>query len=288
MPLNMNNPVIVSEKTPSTLHSLGESLCVLCNVPFGNYGIKGDASHTCGYHRSHRTLTQVPGTCGWEDYSIQDSRDKDGIDIDDCSALDFTPGTPYMMTTLTSRLHQAALAHDPRLYALRRIVGTLDGQHVFSFNADTGQPSGSFDNSHLWHLHLEFWRSRVRMDHTGIYQIMAGGDLGMKMILVAEVGSSQVYLSNLMEKRLVKSNADLEEIRRQAGPGAFWDGDIWQRGTIHSVAAGVFADGSSWGVDISGGPGEVTLDLTPEMLEEIRDVVDEELDEQSRSGADDD
>ena len=288
MALNMSNPVVTSEKTPSTLKSLGENLCVLCNVPFNNYGIKGDEFHTCGYHRSFRTLTQVPGTCGWEDYSIQDSKDNTGIDRDDCSALDFNPGTTYMMTTLTQRLHNAALAHDSRLYAVRRVVGTLDGKKVFSFNADTGQQSGSYDDSHLWHLHIEFWRSRVRLDHTGIYEIMAGDETGMKMILVAELGSSQVYLSNLMEKRLVKSNADLEEIRRQAGAGAFWDGDIWQRGTIHSVAAGVFADGSSWGVDISDGNGQVTLELSDEAFEKIRDIVDEENDEQSRGGADPD
>lgn len=117
-------------------------------------GIVGDAAHSFGYHLGR---DELPAT----DYSVQLPLDREG-DVDAASALDVTYGlgSPWMIT-VTNRLLTAAKAGDPRLAALREFCGTTDGQNTHPYDLSNGQdgPLGSWDDSHLFHVHLSIYRA---------------------------------------------------------------------------------------------------------------------------------
>lgn len=128
-----------------------------------NAGIVGNTAHKSGYHRSRNVLLDTGHN---SDYSIQAAADKRGPG-DACSGLDISWPFEYMKL-VTGRLIKACESKDPRLYALREIIGTLDGQNVCGYNrvaTGTGTRSkigyvatGFADSSHLWHNHFSILR----------------------------------------------------------------------------------------------------------------------------------
>lgn len=115
-------------------------------------GIVGDVAHSFGYHLARRDLPR-------SDYSTQLPLDQRGAN--DCaSALDISL-PPDLMKLCTKRLLDAARAHDPRLHALREFCGTLDGSHTYPWDLHSNSSEGvdSWDDSHLWHIHLSFYRA---------------------------------------------------------------------------------------------------------------------------------
>jgi len=128
-----------------------------------NSGIVGNTAHHSGYHRSRNTLLATGHS---SDYSIQAVDDKTGPG-DACSALDVS--WPFaQMKLITQRVVDACKANDPRLYALREIIGTVDGVNVCGYNrvaSGSGSrsrvgfvASGFGDSSHLWHNHFSILR----------------------------------------------------------------------------------------------------------------------------------
>ncbi len=117
-------------------------------------GIVGDVNHSFGYHLAR---TELPST----DYSVVLPLDQQG-DPGAASALDVTlgEGSPLMITC-TNRLLVAAKAGDRRLKALREFCGTTDGQNTHPYDLSNGQdgPLNSWDSSHLFHVHLSFYRA---------------------------------------------------------------------------------------------------------------------------------
>jgi hypothetical protein len=115
-------------------------------------GIVGDQQHSFGYHLSRDSLPA-------DDYSVVLPLDKQG-DGGAASALDISL-PPDLMIAVTNRLLAAAKAHDPRLRALREFCGTTDGVHTHPYDLSNGQdgPLDSWDSSHLWHVHLSFYRT---------------------------------------------------------------------------------------------------------------------------------
>lgn len=124
-------------------------------------GIVGNpASHFYGYHRSRNWDVQF-GSEGAGDYSCVLPQDKLGKG--DCaSALDVTLPAD-LMVEVSKRLLAAGKANDQRLAAMREFFGTVDGQRVIGWdrhnpdNAHDDTPTSS-DPSHLWHVHLSFYR----------------------------------------------------------------------------------------------------------------------------------
>lgn len=114
-------------------------------------GIVGDTAHSFGYHLARNEL---PGN----DYSVVLPPDRLGSSSN-ASALDISL-SPSWMKTVTSRLLAAARKNDPRLHALREFCGTTDGRntHPYDLSNDQDGPLGSWDDSHLWHVHLSFYR----------------------------------------------------------------------------------------------------------------------------------
>lgn len=114
-------------------------------------GIVGDVHHSFGYHLSRKEL---PG----DDYSVVLPKDRLG-DSGAASALDISLPSGLMITC-TNRLLIAAKKHDSRLAALREFCGTTDGWRTHPYDLSRGQdgPLDSWDSSHLWHIHLSFYR----------------------------------------------------------------------------------------------------------------------------------
>jgi hypothetical protein len=141
----------VSARAPAAIQQLWSD--VLERIPRAQLGgIVGDVNHSFGYHLARQDLPQ-------SDYSVQLGLDRMGAS--DCaSALDVTLPAD-LMKTCTARLLAAAKARDPRLKGLREFCGTLDGSVTYPWDLSTNESEGvgSWDDSHLWHIHLSFYRA---------------------------------------------------------------------------------------------------------------------------------
>lgn len=133
-------------------------------------GVKGDNRHFYGYHRGRCVLKG--------DYSTRLPLDKKGPACA-CSALDMS-FTKSQMKVVTSRLRASALdPNDPRMEPVREFYGTLNGSSVFGFTKDDldGPWRGSSsDKSHLWHIHISFFRAFAENAKAidGVIDVMAG------------------------------------------------------------------------------------------------------------------
>lgn len=112
-------------------------------------GILPPYSTSGGYHNCRE---QLPS----DDYSVQRADDQKGDGWASCG-LDVTMG-PDDMKTCTQRLITATQNGDPRLIGLRSFLGTIDGQNVTGMDVRDRRFVTS-DDSHLWHVHLSFYRA---------------------------------------------------------------------------------------------------------------------------------
>lgn len=130
-------------------------------------GVIGDRAHTYGYHRCRDVL---PG----DDYSVQLSADQRG-DGEAASALDISYG-PDDQKLVTRRLMDAMKARDARIHPyVREFFGTLNGSTVTGWDGAADGYTSS-DDSHLWHVHLSFYR-QYATDQTcmaGIRDVILG------------------------------------------------------------------------------------------------------------------
>lgn len=126
--------------------------------PVSSWRLGGIYAHKPGYHSSREeNQANWPGN-----YSIQLSLDQRGPD-DKAAAIDYTMSDSEMRRR-TGYLAEAAERDDPRLAALREFYGTLNSRTVYGRIKDSRTGSwqaSSADSSHLWHLHLSFFRAYV-------------------------------------------------------------------------------------------------------------------------------
>lgn len=137
-------------------------------------GIVGDVNHSFGYHLARRDLPS-------NDYSVV--LGKDQLGKSDCaSALDVSL-PPDLMKVVTSRLLKAAKSGDSRLHAVREFCGTTNGSTTHNYDLHSGHEGlGEWDDSHLWHVHLSFYREYA--DDAGalvhVADVMAGSGVAGK------------------------------------------------------------------------------------------------------------
>lgn len=141
------------EVTPA-MSTVGLRLRAAYGVGADAFGIKGNAAHTSGGHRSQEWLRNS-AYCTNRTYTVQA-----GLSAEEArfiSAFDFVPGswgTPdnrAKMRVLTKRLIDAMKAG--RLNEVVEVFGTLDGVHVTGYNNDSNSAVTS-DSSHLDHVHV--------------------------------------------------------------------------------------------------------------------------------------
>jgi hypothetical protein len=125
-------------------------------------GVVGDTRHVAGggYHISRNDL-RSHGQSG--DYSIR--APADGRGNGSCaSAIDITLNRAQMVV-MSKRLKAAFDRNDPRIDCLREFIGTVDNRNVCGWNRyRTGRRTGWYssgysESSHLWHVHLSFFRA---------------------------------------------------------------------------------------------------------------------------------
>lgn len=157
------------EYTPANLRALADSVRQYFGLGWDAIGLKGDESHTYGYHRSRIWINQDGD--GRDDYSNQLAKDLSG-DGNWIAALDVSLN-PELMKTTTARLINALKARDSRMASVREVFGTLDGRNVTAWDAASNSYTTA-DDSHLWHVHMSFYRSMANNDHSGILNVIKG------------------------------------------------------------------------------------------------------------------
>lgn len=138
-------------------------------------GGKGDNKHLRGYHRSREwILNSRYSLYGKADYSVQHPRDLAGDGRWYC-AMDATPFKVETLIGMCQRLDKAVRAGE--LPQVREWYGNIDGnQIVDGWDAVTARAASS-DSSHLWHLHISFFRSLANHDHTHLLAVLTGDDM---------------------------------------------------------------------------------------------------------------
>jgi hypothetical protein len=279
-------------------------LCAAFGRPNAAFGCRGDLNHFSGYHRSYAFIIESPySRYRWDDYSVRQALDTTNIDRHICSAFDLVPGdwgsaeNRRRMVAITTRVHNAAKARDVRLRALREFAGTLDGRTVVTFYCDGGEFKTPFDGSHLDHAHGSFWRSRAKWDHSGIVKVMIGASTTARkdddMMWISSLGPRIFVCNGLMSREI--NGAQFEIIKARAVSEGL--GTLWNNGQVRA----------NWDPNLDG-PLHPTLDLDPAELaqiaqaaregaqegsagatvDEVRKVVDEELDEAFGAAKDND
>lgn len=132
----------------------------------------GIAAQKTGYHDSRNNNPSG-------NYSVVLPLDKQGPG-DGAAALDITLSDAKMITW-TKKLMAGLDAKDPRLKAIKEVIGTRDGRNVVRYtrNSPTSSPvwAGS-DSSHLWHIHISLFRAYINDWNVlkGIVAFLGGED----------------------------------------------------------------------------------------------------------------
>jgi hypothetical protein len=166
-----------AEITPPTLVQLGNRLADYFGFPRTNIGIRGNAAHLRGYHRSRRWIKNSVW-CTSRTYSVsRTAGDRSGGDSDACSALDVTFATTAQLIAACRRLDRAVRAG--KLEKITEWYGNKGGDSRVDGYDNVANQVASSDESHLWHLHMSFDRGRVLEDHSDVYEILTGDDVNL-------------------------------------------------------------------------------------------------------------
>lgn len=293
-------------ETPE-LRWLGDQLCAALGVARNAFGTKGDNNHRNGGHRSQEWI-QSSRYCTNRTYTTVFGLSAD--QMRHIAAFDITPRTRAQMLTISRNLDRAC-----RAGLLEEVVewygNTNDDQRVDGWN-NIRNAVASSDSSHLWHVHITFdrrvLRNRSVMERT-LNALLGGtgsaaaastpqGAPDMPILfLVRLAGTSTVRLCrDFMDNRVItseKSLATTQSALKSNGVGnTVWE---WPDTPEYGELLGV-------NIDSVDDPDTIAATLTDAQinalglqirqgvpsLDQIRGVVDTELDEQSRGGADND
>lgn len=127
-----------------------------------------------GYHN-----TRAQNSSG--NYSVTLPLDKQGPS-NKAAALDLTFPSASDMKLYTDRLRKAMQSRDPRMGSVKEFYGTLNGSVVYGLGKKSrdGAPyKTSADKSHLWHIHISFFRADVENWNRlkGIAEVLIGASL---------------------------------------------------------------------------------------------------------------
>lgn len=156
---------------PPTLVTLQANLVKYLHTV--NLGIVGDMKHvsTGGYHIGAQDL-RSHGQGG--DYSLQLAKDK--VSHNYSCAIDIG-GTPAQLMTLGTKLYDALVAKDGRVYGrIRGFNGPWHGQSI-DRRFDSARGNSVTASSDRNHIHIEFYRAMILDQNvmTGLYSVLSGG-----------------------------------------------------------------------------------------------------------------
>lgn len=219
-------------------------------------GILGDAAHVYGYHRG-RNWDIAHGSQGASDYSVTSNKDKLG-DGDAASALDIGL-PPDQMKIVTAELIAGLKQGDYRLRSVRECFGTVDGSTVTGWDALVNEPTTS-DPSHLWHVHLSFYRqfcndAATLLDVAAYLNSGASGSGGGTPItpitpvedddmapFLVKSGDGKVWITDLITRRHVPDLNTMNDLIFAAS----------QRGVSLAVPTSAVGNIEAFGADLEG------------------------------------
>lgn len=135
-----------------------------------NDGIVGDSAHSYGYHCGKDRIYGPTGR-GDNDYSVQHTRDKAGLS-NAAMALDLGHADKAELRRFTGWLFDQCKAGKPDTSDIREVISSLDGHQVLGWSdlkPDTLIPNYG-DSSHLWHMHISWWRDAENHDLSGLFK----------------------------------------------------------------------------------------------------------------------
>lgn len=210
------------EYAPASLAALGLAVRNHFGLAAVAIGIKGDESHTFGYHRSRNWINAHGDGSG--DYSNQLALDRAG-DPNWLAALDISL-PPDQMRAVSGRLLRGMRDGNPRLAAVREFYGTVDGENVIGWDSSTNRAVSS-DDSHLWHVHISFYRSLAANDHSGVLAVLLGQEAD-------DMDPVQDFRLKLLFDNWAPANR--AEWTSKGGDGAVWDQAVARGGAVNMNA----------------------------------------------------
>jgi hypothetical protein len=274
---------------------LGDEICRRTGQPRYAAGTKGDVNHLRGAHRSQEWILKSV-YCTNRTYTVQSGLSAD--QLRHIAGFDFTPGSGTAMVAQCKRLYAALRAGE--LEEVREFYGNVDGDQIVDGWNNIENRVATSDSSHLWHWHLSIDRRRLT-DKAVMERILAVA-LGLPaptpapaptptpeesmLILVQSAADQSWWVGDGITRRPVpdeQTRTDLQYIAKQAGVTVkLWPGAA----NLDAFGAPLPVAGT---VDTAALAAALAPLLSPgATVEQIRQVVDEELDEQSRGGADTD
>lgn len=136
-------------------------------IPGKDIGCVGDTSHQSsgGYHVGNDVLARIGKLDS--DYSKRESaKDRPGSDA--AMALDVGGLGPAALIALFKWLVAQCEAGAPDTQNIREIIGTRDGKTVVRWDRLGIRSSG--DSSHLYHIHISYFRSSEGQDKTSLFR----------------------------------------------------------------------------------------------------------------------
>lgn len=272
----------------------------------GEIGIVGDPKHAVsgGYHEGVDDLRRVGRLT--TDYSRRESV-RDLVSSDAASALDIgdfdvtVNGRQITLRSLSTAIAEACRAGDPRTRDIREIIYSPDGNAVRRFDR-IGVRSGG-DASHRWHTHVSFFRDsegrRNAADNFGglLQEIIEG--IGGRVDMDFNQAQKLDGIFNLFPTVKLDTDATPD------GKGTLKDFPVPLTAAVKALAADVgalkaapAADAGQLAAALAGNEAFVATlaaavashvnqqaGATPE---QVRAIVDEQLDQAMRGGADND
>jgi hypothetical protein len=296
---------------PKSYKDAQSYLCQRTGLPAVSVGLIGDAAHgTSGYHLG---WDRVRLGKGLQDYSYRETaRDRTRL-TDGSAAIDvgwFSTKVGTRTVTLidfNNWLIAECRAGAPDTSWIREVIYTTDRKTVRRYDRLGIRSTG--DLSHLTHTHISGFRDAEDAPKKPLFErffaAMAGstanpapqGDPDMLLFFAKLAGDPTVRLvESFMTNRFV-SGVEFPVLKASLASnnigGTVWE---WPNDDAHRALFGVNLD------PIDDDPEPLLATLSPEQLtalgvqirqgvpslDQIRGVVDEELDEQSRGGADND
>src|SRR5690349_698872 len=150
---------------------LGRNLRNHWELAAGAVGMRGNAAHLRGYHRSRRWVKESR-YCTDRRYSVSEvAGNSTGGNANWVSAIDVTLPLSLLLPAC-KRLDADVRAG--RLEKVAEWYGNLDGDtRVDGYNNIANHPATS-DNSHLWHLHISFIRGHANDNHHDVFTTLTG------------------------------------------------------------------------------------------------------------------
>ncbi|MBX6750937.1 MAG: peptidoglycan-binding protein [Micromonosporaceae bacterium] len=159
------------ETIPPNLAALRTRLLNHWKLSGSAIGIKGDANHLRGYHRSREWIKNSKYATN-RSYSVSETPgNRAGGDSRWIAAMDITLPRDLLIQ-VCQRLDAAVRAG--RLEKITEWYGNKDGDSRVDGYDNIRNAVATSDSSHLWHLHMSFDRGRVNDNHDDVFAVLTG------------------------------------------------------------------------------------------------------------------